>query len=72
MMNDYTERLKLYNLLNIKMTKELAEIIFIILKKNKDNFSENSNGIFFDLGEISSKSIEEINQSLEIQLYCTC
>jgi hypothetical protein len=65
MMNDYTERLKLYNLLNIKMTKELAEIIFIILKKNKDNCSENSNGIFFDLRVISSKSIEEINQIVD-------
>ena len=71
-MSNYNERLKLYNILNIKMTKELAEIIFIILKKNKDNFTENSNGIFFDLNDISSESIEEINQSFEIQLYCTC
>lgn len=60
------KRIELYNILNIKMTTELAKEILTILRKNKENFSENSNGIFFDLRDVSEETIKEINQSLEI------
>lgn len=38
--------------------------IFNILKKNTEKYTINSNGLFFDLLEISNKSIEEIEQYL--------
>lgn len=38
--------------------------IFNILKKNAEKYTINSNGLFFDLLEISNKSIEEIEEYL--------
>lgn len=38
--------------------------IYNILKKNKEKYTVNSNGLFFDLLEISNKSIEEIESYL--------
>lgn len=65
---NYTKRLELYNLLNLKINSEtdykLSKTIFIILKKNKDSFSENSNGIFFDLNDISTESLKEIEEAI--------
>lgn len=38
--------------------------IFNILKKNSEKYTINSNGLFFDLLEISNQSIEEIEKYL--------
>lgn len=38
--------------------------IFNILKKNNEKYTINTNGLFFDLLEISNKSIGEIEQYL--------
>lgn len=39
--------------------------IFNILKKNKEKYTINTNGLFFDLLEISNKSIIEIEEYLK-------
>lgn len=39
--------------------------IFNILKKNNEKYTVNSNGLFFDLLEISNKSIREIEKYLD-------
>lgn len=39
--------------------------IFNILKKNKEKYTINTNGLFFDLLEISNKSIIEIEKYLK-------
>ena len=39
--------------------------IFNILKKNNEKYTVNTNGLFFDLLEISNKSIEEIEKYLD-------
>lgn len=38
--------------------------IFNILKKNNEKYTINSNGLFFDLLEITNKSIGEIEEYL--------
>jgi len=39
--------------------------IFNILKKNNEKYKVNSNGLFFDLLEISNQSIKEIEEYLK-------
>jgi len=39
--------------------------IFNILKKNNEKYTVNSNGLFFDLLEISNQSIKEIEEYLK-------
>lgn len=39
--------------------------IFNILKKNNEKYTVNTNGLFFDLLEISNKSIGEIEKYLK-------
>lgn len=39
--------------------------IFNILKKNNEKYTINSNGLFFDLLEVSNKSIGEIEGYLD-------
>lgn len=46
---------------NIEKLNNLQSIyIYNILKKNKEKFTININGLFFDLLDISNKSLEEI------------
>jgi len=46
---------------NIEKLNNLQSIyIYNILKKNKEKFTINVNGLFFDLLDISNKSLEEI------------
>lgn len=59
--NDKNEiKLKLEKLNNFN-----SIYIFNILKKNNEKYTINSNGLFFDLLEISNKSIGEIEQYLK-------
>jgi hypothetical protein len=60
---DYEERKKVLNELK-KLVKSEQEQIFFILKKYKLDFSENSNGIFFDLSRVSKEPFEEIKKFL--------
>ena len=39
--------------------------MFEILKKNKVEYSENSNGVFFDLTKVSAEVFDELNTYME-------
>ena len=55
----YKDRHDLY-LLMTSLTEEDARYVFSVLKKNDDEFSENSNGIFFDINRVSDRTICEL------------
>ena len=48
------------------LTKDEYEEIFRIIKRNQVEFSENSNGIFFDLVGISSEVFELLEAFMEL------
>jgi hypothetical protein len=47
------------------LVKPEQEQVFLILKKYKLDYSENSNGVFFDLSRIPREPFEEIQKFLE-------
>jgi hypothetical protein len=54
---------------NIKLlVKPEQEEVFRIIKKNKENYTENSNGIFFDLSNLSYESFQNIKEYLNFCL----
>ena len=54
---------------NIKiLDKPEQEEIFRIIRKTKENYTENSNGIFFDLSSISDESFELIKEYISFCL----
>lgn len=60
---EYEQRKKV--LLDLKsLVKSEQEQIFLILKKHKLEYSENSNGVFFDLSRIPREPFEEIQKFL--------
>lgn len=60
---EYEQRKKV--LLDLKsLVKSEQEQIFLILKKHKLDYSENSNGVFFDLSRIPREPFEEIQKFL--------
>lgn len=60
---EYEERKRVLQELS-KLVKSEQEQIFFILKRHKMEYSENSNGVFFDLGRISREPFEEIQKFL--------
>ena len=60
---EYEERKKCLDELK-KLVKSEQEQIFLILKKHKVEYSENSNGIFFDLSRVVQEAFEEIQKFL--------
>jgi hypothetical protein len=63
---EYEERKRCLDELK-KLVKSEQEQIFSILKKYRIEYSENSNGIFFDLSRVSTEAFEEIQKFL---LFC--
>jgi hypothetical protein len=63
---EYEERKRCLDELK-KLVKSEQEQIFSILKKYRIEYSENSNGIFFDLARVSTEAFEEIQKFL---LFC--
>jgi hypothetical protein len=47
-----------------KLVKAEQEQIFLILKRYKLEFSENSNGVFFDLSRVPKEPFQEIQKFL--------
>ena len=72
MMNDlqrhsYEERRKIFD--NIKvLVKSEQEELFRIIRKSKENYTENSNGIFFDLSILSENTFSQIKEYLDFCL----
>lgn len=58
---NYDERKQLNESLQ-QLVKPEFEEIFRILKKNKENLTENNNGIFFNFMEISDTSCQQIKK----------
>lgn len=63
---DYEERKTFLDNLKI-LNKIEQEEVFRILKKNASSFSENSNGIFFDVSSINMQTFKEL---LEFLHFC--
>jgi hypothetical protein len=60
---DYEERKRVLNDLK-SLVKSEQEQIFLVLKRYKIDYSENSNGVFFDLSRVSKEPFEEIQKFL--------
>ena len=60
---EYEERKQVLSELK-KLVKAEQEQIFLILKRYKVDFSENSNGVFFDLMRVPKEPFEEIKKFL--------
>ena len=65
MEHSYEERKVLFD--NITDKPEQEEI-FRIIRKTKENYTENSNGIFFDLSTISNESFSLIKEYINFCL----
>ena len=63
----YEERKKVFE--NIKvLVKPEQEELFRIIRKTKENYTENSNGIFFDLSTVSEEAFNQIKEYLDFCL----
>lgn len=63
----YDERKKIFEHIKILVQPEQEEI-FRIIKKTKENYTENSNGIFFDLTTVSDEAFKQIKEYLDFCL----
>ncbi len=63
MMSSYDERKKIFDTLS-QLVKPEYEEIFRILRKYKEIYTENSNGVFFDLSSISEVTFNHIKSYL--------
>jgi hypothetical protein len=61
---NYEERKKVFELMKLLVKSEQEEI-FRIIRKEKENYTENSNGIFFDLSIISDETYNQIKSYLD-------
>lgn len=64
MVISYDERKHLFELMKLLVKPEQEEI-FRIIRKEKENYTENSNGIFFDLLLISDETYNQIKSYLD-------
>lgn len=67
MASSYEERKKVFEHIKVLVKPEQEEI-FRIIRKTKENFTENSNGIFFDLATISDDAFSQIKEYLNFCL----
>ena len=61
---EYDERRKFLEDLKSLSKTEYAKI-FEILRQSKEEFSENSNGIFFDVSKLSSQTFQALQTYME-------
>jgi len=62
----YEDRKKVFDTIKI-LSKPEHEEIYRIIRKTRDTYTENSNGIFFDLNTISDDAFSQIKSYLD---YC--
>ncbi len=60
----YEDRKKVFDIMKILSRPEQEEI-FRIIYKNKEKYTENSNGIFFDLSNITDEAFLNIKEYLD-------
>jgi len=63
----YEERKNIFENIKVLVSSEQEEI-FRIIRKTKENYTENSNGIFFDLATISESTFIQISEYLKFCL----
>jgi hypothetical protein len=63
----YDERKQIFDTIKV-LAKPEQEAIFRIIRKAKENYTENSNGIFFDLTDISEVALVQIKDYLHFCL----
>jgi hypothetical protein len=63
MSSTYEVRKKIFEDIKLLQRPEQEEL-FRIIRKTKETYSENSNGIFFDLSTVSEESFQQINEYL--------
>jgi hypothetical protein len=66
-MASYDERKTIFETIKV-LAKPEQEEIFRIIRKLKVTYSENSNGVFFDLASISDESFEQIREYIQFCL----
>jgi cell shape-determining protein MreC len=66
-MVSYEEKKELFENIKILVKPEQDEV-FRIIRKSKENYTENSNGIFFDLLSISENTLLEIREYINFCL----
>jgi len=62
--DEYDRRRKLWEAIKILIKSEQEEL-FRILKRNEVEFTENTNGIFFDVGKLSPPIVAEIEKFIQ-------
>jgi len=67
MTTHYEERKKIFETMKVLVKPEQEEI-YRIIRKSKENYTENSNGIFFDLALISDTTFLQIKEYLNFCL----
>jgi hypothetical protein len=67
MSSSYEQRKLLFDNLKI-LTKPEYEEVFKIIYKNKESYTENSNGIFFDLLNIAEDTVYQLKNYIEFCL----
>lgn len=67
MASSYEERKKIFEYIKVLVKPEQEEI-FRIIHKTKENYTENSNGIFFDLSIVSDDTFNQIKEYLDFCL----
>ena len=66
-MASYEDRKKVFEHIKVLVKPEQEEL-FRIIRKTKENYTENSNGIFFDLTTISDDTFNQIKEYLHFCL----
>lgn len=67
MSTHYEERKKIFETMRVLVKPEQEEV-YRIIRKSKENYTENSNGIFFDLALISDNTFLQIKEYLNFCL----
>ncbi len=67
MASSYEERKRVFESIKVLVKTEQEEV-FRIIRKTKENYTENSNGIFFDLATVSDDSFNQIKEYIEFCL----
>lgn len=67
MSTHYEERKKIFETMRVLVKPEQEEI-YRIIRKSKESYTENSNGIFFDLALISDNTFLQIKEYLNFCL----
>ena len=66
-MTSYEDRKKVFEYIKVLVKPEQEEL-FRIIRKTKENYTENSNGIFFDLSSVSDETFSQIKEYLDFCL----